>query len=92
MKGAGEGSELLLENSHPDQSRKDDEFMEYIDPSKMDIVEDEASRDRVVAEMRARISPQHQTSYIYEAYTDEYLNDYQCYCSMDVKSLYCFSR
>ena len=75
MKGAGEGSELLLENSHPDQSRKDDEFMEYIDPSKMDIVEDEASRDRVVAEMRARISPQHQTSYIYEAYTDEYLND-----------------
>ena len=75
MKGAGEGSELLPENSHPEQSKKDDEFLENIDPSKLDIVEDEEARDRTVAEMRSRITPQHHTSDFYKQYEDERLND-----------------
>jgi hypothetical protein len=75
MKGRGAGSQFMEDNAHPEQVKADDDMLNNMDPSKMDKVEGPETRDKVVLELRARISKFHRDSPTYMGHEDQDLSD-----------------
>jgi hypothetical protein len=76
MNGRGAGSQFMEDNAHPDQVEADDEMLNKMDPSKMDKHEGEETRDKVVLDLRARISKFHPDSPLYRKHDDQHLSDW----------------
>ena len=66
----------MEDNAHPEQVKADDDMLNNMDPSKMDKVEGPETRDKVVLELRARISKFHRDSPTYMGHEDQDLSDW----------------
>lgn len=75
MKGAGEGSELTLENAIESEAVADDKLMDDLDPRMWEKIEGEAAKQKVIQGLRDRISKFHQSSPHFKSYPDNHLQD-----------------
>ena len=75
MKGAGKGSELTTENAILSEAKADDDMMDSIDPSKWEKVEGKEAKEKVIKDLRDRISKFHESSPEFKLYPDNHLQD-----------------
>ena len=75
MKGSGKGSELTQENASDSEAKADDDMMDSIDPSKWDKTEGVEAKEKVIKELRDRISKFHHSSPEFTSYVDNHLQD-----------------
>jgi hypothetical protein len=77
MKGKGAGSKFMEDNAHPTQVEADDDMLNTMDPSKMDKMEGKETRNKVVLDLRARLSKFHRDSPLYKQHDDQHLSDWR---------------